>query len=70
MNTRSVNLVASHVLRKIVNTAIDTEPFPHIIVYEIFPEDYYEQLLTIVSNAAEYVPAEYSGTGVDKDASN
>lgn len=37
--------VMNHAIEKIINTPIITDPFPYLVVDNIFPADYYQQIL-------------------------
>jgi hypothetical protein len=55
-----------HVLRKISDAEINTEPFPHIIVPEIFPAALYPALLSAIPAPEQFAAAAYPGTGYGK----
>jgi FkbM family methyltransferase len=38
--------VMHHVLNRVMNTAVTEDPFPYLVVDEVFPADYYAEMLT------------------------
>jgi len=46
--------VSHHVLYRIANTPINTHPFPHIYVRDVFPEDFYRELRAHLPPAEAY----------------
>ena len=43
---RRPHVAAQHALQRIESVRIQTKPFPHLIVDEIFPDDFYEEILS------------------------
>ena len=43
------------VMTKIKNTEIVNEPYPHILIENIFPQDFYDDLLEKLPTIDEYV---------------
>ena len=41
---------------KIMNTPISTFPYPHIIIHNIFPEEFYEKMLKNIPTIQEFTP--------------
>jgi FkbM family methyltransferase len=58
--TRSEQVVA-HVLRRVRETAIETEPFPYAIVDDVFPDDYYRQIAQHFPEESRMVPLSETG---------
>jgi hypothetical protein len=46
--------VSHHVLYRIANTPVNTHPFPHIYVRDVFPEDFYRELRAHLPPAEAY----------------
>lgn len=42
----SPKVAAGHALQRIEGAQLQTKPFPHLVVDEIFPSDFYEEILT------------------------
>ncbi len=58
--------VQQYVLRQIRNAEVRPEPFPHFVVSEIFPPDFYSKLMAAIPRPEEFAAAEYPGTGFGK----
>jgi len=58
----------AHLVRKINAQPIETDPFPHIYLEEVFPAGYYRALLERIARVGEFVPTLYPGVAVDLDA--
>lgn len=59
--------VAAHVINRIAAAEIVTEPFPYVVVDEVFPADYYAEMLAHFPSPQALVPLGASGR-VSKDA--
>ncbi len=57
-----------HAVRKIKAQPIETDPFPHIYVEEIFPPAYYRAMLDRIAAVGKFVPTLYPGVAVDLSA--
>ncbi|MDH5693433.1 MAG: hypothetical protein OEZ47_10050, partial [Gammaproteobacteria bacterium] len=56
--------VGKLVLEKIQNTKIETDPFPHLVVDKLFPDDYYKELLRKFPSKDQMIPiSETARTG-------
>ena len=55
--------VFEHILRKISSAEINANPYPHIVVSEIFPPEFYPKLLAAIPKPEQFAAAEYPGTG-------
>ena len=53
-----------HVGNRIAETEIEQSPFPHLIVENVFPDDYYEKMLEAIPPSGEFEKVVYPGTGV------
>src|SRR5262245_40766382 len=60
----------TNVLEKISHAKIDERPFPHIVVSEIFPQDYYDALVKQIPDRSVFTRATYPGTGVGNGGSD
>jgi len=58
--------VCQHILSKIKNAGIKPEPFPHVVISEVFPPGFYPSLLAAIPPADRFVAACYPGTGFGK----
>jgi hypothetical protein len=56
--------ITTHLLRRITEAPIEQDPFPHSVVHDCFPPDYYDDLLAKMPARSSYTPAEYPGTGM------
>ena len=61
-----INDVLDHVLTKIRDAKVRPDPFPHFVITEIFPPEFYPQLLAAIPKAEQFSGAEYPGTGFGK----
>lgn len=59
--------VFEHILKQIEDAEIDSNPFQHIVVPEIFPREFYPKLLAAIPSPAQFVEAAYPGTGYGKE---
>lgn len=67
MNTESfMQRALDHVLKKIQDAEVQPDPFPHFVIAEIFPPDFYPKLMAAIPSPTRFVPAEYPGTGFGK----
>jgi len=55
--------VFDHILKRIESTPIQHVPFPHFVISEIFPPDFYASLLQAMPKSDQFVSAKYPGTG-------
>jgi hypothetical protein len=62
--------VFEHILRKIRTAKIKADPYPHIVVSEIFPPGFYPKLLAAIPKPEQFAAAEYPGTGFGKAKRN
>lgn len=58
------------VTEKIQNTGIQEDPYPHIIIDEIFPPDFYRNMLNQFPSREHFKKVSYPGTGYGKRAPN
>ena len=58
--------VFKHILKRIEDSPIEHVPFPHLVIAEIFPADFYSDLLQALPKADQFVSAKYPGTGFGK----
>lgn len=49
-------------LEKIETATIEPAPYPHVIIPDFMPDDYYRALLSKIPPASDYTPAHYAGT--------
>lgn len=50
-----------HVIQKISKSQIKTDPFPYFFTKEIFPDDYYQEILDYLPAREDYQPLSASG---------
>ena len=55
--------VIRHILERIRDAEIRPTPFPHLVISDIFPPDYYALLLRAIPPPDQFASAEYPGTG-------
>lgn len=64
--TGDAQAVETAVLRRLMNAPVETRPFPHFHLTEIFPPDYYQALIHQLPPDAAYTPIrEYGTVGAD-----
>ncbi len=57
-----MNNIEEHLIKKILNTKVDQAPFEHVFIENIFPNDFYEQLVNNLPNLSEYTAIKDTGT--------
>lgn len=65
--TARAQAVMRHVLQRIENTQVKTHPFPYLVVDDLFPADYYEEILSHLPDESSMKPLGESGR-VARDA--
>jgi hypothetical protein len=58
--------VREYILKQIRDAEVRPDPFPHFVISEIFPPDFYPKLLAAVPQPQQFAAAEYPGTGFGK----
>lgn len=58
--------VLEHILWKIASTEIDPDPYPHFVVSEIFPPEFYSKPLAVIPTPEQFVASAYPGRWVRK----
>ena len=58
--------VAKHILTRIRNAEARPDPFPHLVVPDIFPPDFYLQLMAAMPKPEQFAPVDYPGLGFGK----
>ena len=48
--------VLQHILDKVSATPVTTDPYPYVVIDNIFPEDYYQKILTLFPHADQMIP--------------
>lgn len=48
-------VVLSHVIDRLKNVTVRTSPFPHFYIENIFPDDYYQELIAHLPETSSYV---------------
>jgi FkbM family methyltransferase len=57
----STEAAFEHVSKKIENCSVTTQPFPHVVIDQIFPEDYYRRMLEMFPAENELIPLSETG---------
>jgi len=50
-------------LKKIRDGEVRADPFPHLVISEIFPPGFYAELIAVLPKPEQFAAAEYPGTG-------
>lgn len=58
--------VLKHILKKIRDGELRSDPFPHFVIPEIFPPEFYPELMAALPKPEQFAAAEYPGTGFGK----
>jgi hypothetical protein len=61
-----MDYVLNYIMTKIRDAEVRPDPFPHIVISEIFPPDFYPRLMASIPKPENFVAAEYPGTGFGK----
>ena len=53
--------IRDHIIKKILSSPLITEPFGHKFIENIFPENYYQDLLLNLPSKTYYIPITKTG---------
>ena len=56
------NTFAEHIIKNIKNATLIDEPFGHKFINDIFPKNFYEELINNLPLKSQYIPITESGT--------
>lgn len=62
--------VLHHVLERVADTRVETSPFPHIVVDDVFPADYYREVLAHFPPASQMQTIAETGRVIGEGAYN
>jgi FkbM family methyltransferase len=48
--------VLQHILEKVTTTPVTTEPYPYVVIDDIFPTDYYQKIIELLPHADQMIP--------------